>query len=53
MALSAFDVDEQTKGKMLSRLKDYAGGVVESKAKEEARRVLICMKDRYHLIVIS
>ncbi|KAL7000964.1 Cell wall protein rhd3, partial [Sarracenia purpurea var. burkii] len=47
VALSSFDMDEQTKGKMLASLEDYARGVVESKTKEEAGRVLIRMKDRF------
>ncbi|KAL6972720.1 Cell wall protein rhd3 [Sarracenia purpurea var. burkii] len=51
VALSGFDMDEQTKGKMLGNLEDYAQGVVESKAKDESGRVLIHMKDRYHLLV--
>ncbi|XP_057978446.1 protein ROOT HAIR DEFECTIVE 3 isoform X2 [Malania oleifera] len=46
-ALSGFDMDEQTKDKMLAGLEDYARGVVESKAREEAGRVLIRMKDRF------
>ncbi|XAR49943.1 hypothetical protein NMG60_11004129 [Bertholletia excelsa] len=46
-ALSSFDMDEETISKMLASLKDYARGVVESKAKEEAGRVLIRMKDRF------
>lgn len=46
-ALSGFDLDEQTKDKMLSSTKDYARGVVEAKAREEAGRVLIRMKDRF------
>ncbi|GFZ04266.1 root hair defective 3 GTP-binding protein [Actinidia rufa] len=46
-ALSSFDMDEQTNGKMIASLEDYARGVVESKAKEEAARVLIRMKDRF------
>lgn len=45
-ALSGFDMDEQTKENMLRNLEDYARGVVETKAKEEAGRVLIRMKDR-------
>lgn len=45
-ALSGFDMDEQTKDKMLATIEDYARGVVESKAREEAGRVLIRMKDR-------
>ncbi|GMH03757.1 hypothetical protein Nepgr_005596 [Nepenthes gracilis] len=45
--LSVFDMDEQSRDKMLARLEDYARGVVESKAREEAARVLIRMKDRF------
>lgn len=46
-ALSGYEIDDVTKEKMLSRLEDYARGVVETKTKEEAGRVLIRMKDRY------
>ncbi|KAL4367575.1 hypothetical protein GQ457_05G035290 [Hibiscus cannabinus] len=46
-ALSGFDLDENAKGKMLTSLKDYARGLVEAKAKEEAGRVVIRMKDRF------
>ncbi|KAK8584866.1 hypothetical protein V6N13_138811 [Hibiscus sabdariffa] len=46
-ALSGFDMDAETKEKMLSSLQDYARGVVEAKAREEAGRVLIRMKDRF------
>ncbi|KAJ7951632.1 Protein ROOT HAIR DEFECTIVE 3-like [Quillaja saponaria] len=46
-ALSGFDMDEQTKEKMLTSLEQYARGVVEAKAREEAGRVLISMKDRF------
>ncbi|KAL4625706.1 protein ROOT HAIR DEFECTIVE 3-like [Castanea sativa] len=46
-ALSGFNLDEQTKDKMLASTKDYARGVVEAKAREEAGRVLIRMKDRF------
>lgn len=45
-ALAGFDMDEQSKDKMLSSLENYARGVVEAKAREEAGRVLIRMKDR-------
>ncbi|GMH16016.1 hypothetical protein Nepgr_017857 [Nepenthes gracilis] len=45
--LSTFDTDEQTRDKLLARLEDFARGVVESKAREEAGRVLIRMKDRF------
>ncbi|KAG5537880.1 hypothetical protein RHGRI_025094 [Rhododendron griersonianum] len=47
VALSSFDMDEQTTDKMLASLEDYARGVVELKTKEEAARVLIRMKDRF------
>ncbi|KAE8659562.1 Protein ROOT HAIR DEFECTIVE 3-like protein 2 [Hibiscus syriacus] len=46
-ALSGFDIDAETKEKMLSSIQDYARGVVEAKAREEAGRVLIRMKDRF------
>ncbi|KAI3455556.1 hypothetical protein Pfo_012219 [Paulownia fortunei] len=46
-ALSGFEMDEVAKDKMLSRLEDHARGLVEAKAKEEAGRVLIRMKDRF------
>lgn len=49
-ALSGFDMDEQTKDKMLASLENYARGVVEAKAREEAGRVLIRMKDRLQLL---
>lgn len=51
VALSSFDMDEQTTDKMLASLEDYARGVVELKTKEEAARVLIRMKDRYCVLV--
>lgn len=45
-ALSEFDIDKETMDKMLASISDYAKNVVETKAKEEAGRVLIRMKDR-------
>ncbi|KAL8171645.1 hypothetical protein V2J09_023449 [Rumex salicifolius] len=45
--LSSFDMDEQEKEKMLAKLEHYARNVVETKAREEASRVLIRMKDRF------
>lgn len=44
--LSAFDLDDAAVSKMCTKLEDYAKSVVESKAREEAGRVLIRMKDR-------
>ncbi|GKV00869.1 hypothetical protein SLEP1_g13481 [Rubroshorea leprosula] len=49
-ALSGFDMDEKTKEKTLTSLKDYARGVVEAKGKEEAGRVLSRMKDRFSML---
>jgi len=46
-ALNGFDMDEETRQSMILSLEDYARGVVEGKAREEAGRVLIRMKDRY------
>ncbi|KAL1829274.1 hypothetical protein ACET3Z_007686 [Daucus carota] len=46
-ALSAFEMDEHDKDSMLYSLEDYARGIVEGKAKEEAGRVMIRMKDRF------
>ncbi|KAL0319386.1 UNVERIFIED_CONTAM: protein ROOT HAIR defective [Sesamum angustifolium] len=46
-ALSGFEMDEVAKNNMLSRLDDHARGIVETKAKEEAGRVLMRMKDRF------
>ncbi|KAK4269251.1 hypothetical protein QN277_022436 [Acacia crassicarpa] len=46
-AISGYDMDEQTRQNMSTSLEDYARGVVEAKAKEEAGRVLIRMKDRF------
>eukprot|EP00262_Sarcandra_glabra_P002598 TRINITY_DN1299_c0_g1_i7.p1 TRINITY_DN1299_c0_g1~~TRINITY_DN1299_c0_g1_i7.p1 ORF type:complete len:839 (-),score=166.53 TRINITY_DN1299_c0_g1_i7:268-2514(-) len=46
-ALSGFDLDQSTLDKMLTSLADYARNVVETKAKDEAGRVLINMKDRF------
>lgn len=45
--LSGFDLDEQTREKMLAKVEDYARGVVETKAREEAGKILIRMKDRF------
>ncbi|KAI5665460.1 hypothetical protein M9H77_15313 [Catharanthus roseus] len=49
-ALSGFEIEEAVKEKMLLKLKDYARGVVEAKAKEVAGRVLMRMKDRFSTI---
>ncbi|XP_021890234.1 protein ROOT HAIR DEFECTIVE 3-like [Carica papaya] len=46
-SLTGFDMDEETRNNMLKSLEDYARSLVETKAKEEAARVLIRMKDRF------
>ncbi|KAL6005921.1 Cell wall protein rhd3 [Asimina triloba] len=46
-ALSGFDIDQATFDKMLTKLENYARNVVETKAREEAGRVLIRMKDSH------
>jgi len=45
-ALSAFELDEASEKDLLAKLENHGRRVVESKAKEEAGRVLIRMKDR-------
>ncbi|KAK7349247.1 hypothetical protein VNO77_06459 [Canavalia gladiata] len=49
-ALAGFDMDEETTQKMILSLEDYAMGIVEGKAREEAGRVLIRMKDRFTML---
>uniref|UniRef100_A0A7N0SX25 Protein ROOT HAIR DEFECTIVE 3 homolog n=1 Tax=Kalanchoe fedtschenkoi TaxID=63787 RepID=A0A7N0SX25_KALFE len=46
-ALTGFDMDEKTTEEMLANLQNFARSVIESKAREEAGRVLIRMKDRF------
>ncbi|CAI9766130.1 unnamed protein product [Fraxinus pennsylvanica] len=46
-ALYGFEMCEESREKMILRLQDHARELVEAKAKEEAGRVLICMKDRF------
>ncbi|KAL6285484.1 hypothetical protein ACE6H2_009874 [Prunus campanulata] len=45
--ISGFDMDEQTKAKIDASLEKYVRRMVEDKAKEEAGRVLIHMKERF------
>ncbi|XP_011007686.1 PREDICTED: LOW QUALITY PROTEIN: protein ROOT HAIR DEFECTIVE 3-like [Populus euphratica] len=49
-ALSGFDMDKQSKVKILTSLENYAKGVVEAKAREEAGSVLILMKERFSIL---
>ncbi|KAL6847079.1 hypothetical protein ACP4OV_022932 [Aristida adscensionis] len=45
--LFGFEIEYTTAEEMVSNLREYAQGVVESKAKEEASKVLIHMKERF------
>ncbi|KAF9614177.1 hypothetical protein IFM89_015685 [Coptis chinensis] len=45
--ISGFDIDHKTTTELLTNMENYARNVVEGKAKEEAGRVLIRMKDRF------
>ncbi|KAM0944076.1 putative P-loop containing nucleoside triphosphate hydrolase [Dioscorea sansibarensis] len=46
-SLSGFELDRSTSDKMLENLKAHARGVIEKKAREEAGKALMCMKDRF------
>ncbi|CAN6545850.1 unnamed protein product [Malus baccata var. baccata] len=45
-AVANFELDNETVAKMKQHLKDYARNVVETKAREEAGKIMIHMKDR-------
>ncbi|XP_071742416.1 protein ROOT HAIR DEFECTIVE 3-like [Rutidosis leptorrhynchoides] len=47
VALSGFEMDEQSNEAMLSKLENYARGIVEGKTKEEAGKALYRMKERF------
>lgn len=49
-AVAGFELDEETFNKMMQNLKEYARIVVEKKAREEAGKVLILMKDRFSTV---
>jgi protein SEY1 len=44
--VAGFELEEETVEKMQQSLRDYARKLVENKAREEAGKVLIRMKDR-------
>ncbi|KAB2637062.1 protein ROOT HAIR DEFECTIVE 3 2-like [Pyrus ussuriensis x Pyrus communis] len=46
-AIANFELDNETVVKMKQHLKDYARNVVETKAREEAGKIMIHMKDRF------
>ncbi|RWR88942.1 protein ROOT HAIR DEFECTIVE 3 2 isoform X4 [Cinnamomum micranthum f. kanehirae] len=49
-ALSGFELDQETYDKMVGNLVSFARSVVEKKAREEAGKVLIHMKDRFLMV---
>ncbi|XP_020105144.1 protein ROOT HAIR DEFECTIVE 3 homolog 2-like [Ananas comosus] len=52
-SLSGFELDQGTHNTMISNLRDYARRIVEKKAREEAGKVLIHMKDRFSTVFSS
>ncbi|KAI3876603.1 hypothetical protein MKX03_013305, partial [Papaver bracteatum] len=46
-AVNGFELDQETFDEMVQNLRDFANNVVEKKAREEAGKVLIHMKDRF------
>ncbi|KAL0908042.1 hypothetical protein M5K25_022507 [Dendrobium thyrsiflorum] len=48
--LSSFGIDQAIVETLVEKLEKYAINIVESKAKEEARRVLMNMKDRFETV---
>ncbi|KAJ1420932.1 RHD3/Sey1 [Sesbania bispinosa] len=49
-SLDGFELEEETVEKMQQSLRDYAKKVVENKAREEAGKILIRMKDRFSTV---
>lgn len=45
-AIAGFEMDQAAVDTMVQNLRSYARNVVVKKAREEAGKVLICMKDR-------
>ncbi|XP_021819622.1 protein ROOT HAIR DEFECTIVE 3 homolog 2-like isoform X2 [Prunus avium] len=46
-AVADFELDKETIAKMLQHLRDYSRNVVVKKAREEAAKIMILMKDRF------
>ncbi|KAJ4980824.1 hypothetical protein NE237_031661 [Protea cynaroides] len=49
-AVASFELDQAMFDKLVQSIRDFARGVVEKKAREEAGKVLIRMKDRFSTI---
>lgn len=50
VSIAGFELDEETVEKMQQSLRDYARKLVENKAREEAGKILIRMKDRFSTV---
>ncbi|XP_040385450.1 protein ROOT HAIR DEFECTIVE 3 homolog 1 [Oryza brachyantha] len=48
--LSGFEMESTSSEQMVSNLRDYARSIVENKAKEEAGKVLMHMKERFTMV---
>ncbi|XP_044946750.1 protein ROOT HAIR DEFECTIVE 3 homolog 1-like [Hordeum vulgare subsp. vulgare] len=49
-ALSGFEMESESSEGMVSKFRDYAQSIVENKAKEEASKVLMHMKERFTVV---
>nr|CAD1822487.1 unnamed protein product [Ananas comosus var. bracteatus] len=49
-SLSGFELDQATHDTMIQNLEEFARGVIEKKARDEAGNVLIHMKDRFSTV---
>ncbi|KAL9320646.1 hypothetical protein ACSQ67_012485 [Phaseolus vulgaris] len=49
-SIAGFELDEETVERMEQNLREYARKVVENKAREEAGKILIRMKDRFSTV---
>ncbi|KAK4254722.1 hypothetical protein QN277_010061 [Acacia crassicarpa] len=49
-AINGFELDQESVDRMEQNLRDYARKVVENKAREEAGKILIRMKDRFSTV---
>ncbi|XP_027339093.1 protein ROOT HAIR DEFECTIVE 3 homolog 2 isoform X2 [Abrus precatorius] len=49
-SITGFELDEETVERMQQSLRDYARKVVENKAREEAGKIMIRMKDRFSTV---
>ncbi|TKY72348.1 ROOT HAIR DEFECTIVE 3-like 2 [Spatholobus suberectus] len=49
-SIAGFELDEETVERMHHHLRDYARKLVENKAREEAGKILIRMKDRFSTV---